>query len=98
MDSYIKSFDHVLFLGMAGNTLRINPAGENMGEDIPNRDAVVFVASDVFTTQAYRSSVRAGSPENEPRQVVADAVMATLAELHSHADSIHRDIMKTCSN
>ncbi len=93
IDSYIKSFDHVLFLGMAGNTLRINPAGENMGEDIPSRDAVIFVASDVQDACAFRAGVRSVVNEEDPKQVVADAVMAELAALHSRAEAIHNALM-----
>jgi glycerol-3-phosphate O-acyltransferase len=93
IDSYIKSFDYVLFLGMAGNTLRINPAGEHMGEDLPVKDTVVFMASDVYDTHEFRACVRPGSNGEDPKQVVADAVMAKLAELHSQAETIREEIL-----
>ncbi|MCX6137076.1 MAG: hypothetical protein NTV54_06235 [Ignavibacteriales bacterium] len=97
IDSYIKSFDYVLFLGMAGNTLRINPAGENMGEDLPARDAVVFVASDVYGAREFRAGVRPRSIEEDPKQVVADAVMAKLAELRNQAVTIRAEIIRVGS-
>jgi len=93
IDSYIKSFDYVLFLGMAGNTLRINPDGENMGEDLPIKDAVIFVASDVYSAREFRRGVRPSSTEEDPKQVVADAVMAKLAELHNQAETSHKEII-----
>jgi glycerol-3-phosphate O-acyltransferase len=94
IDSYLKSFDFVLFLGMAGNTLQINPDGHNMGQDIPRRDAVVFVASEVHEAGVFRSGVRSPVGDEDPKQVVADAVMAQLAELHKEADAIHGRIIR----
>lgn len=92
IDTYMKSFDHVLFLGMAGNTLRINPAGENMGEDIPVKDAVVFVASEVYTASEFRCSVApVTSPDDDQKQAVADAVMAKLDELHVLAEAVREE-------
>ncbi len=94
IDTYIKSFDYVLFLGMAGNTLQINPAGENMGEDIPARDTVVFVASEVLDASAFRAAASSAcTGGNDPKQVVADAVMAALAELHAHAEAKREEIL-----
>lgn len=90
--SYLKSFDHVLFLGMAGNTLRINPAGETMGGDVPAKDAVVFVASDVVDAGTFRAGVQQSSGGEDLKQVLADAVMARLAELHIHAEALHNEI------
>ncbi len=101
IDSYIKSFDYVLFLGMAGNTLQINPAGENMGEDIPAKDAVIFVAGDVQDAHAFRAGVRPVANEEDHKQVVADAVMAELAALHIKAEAIHTALMNyegTCAH
>ncbi len=92
MDSYIKSFDYLLFLGMAGNNLRINPSGEHMGEDIPTRDAIVFVASEVIPANEFRNSVRPSGAETDAKQAVADAVMAELENLHQKAVTIHRTI------
>ena len=93
IDSYFKSFDYVLFLGMAGNTLRINPAGENMGEDLPAKDAVIFVASDVYDAGEFRAGVQGDSIGGDPKQKVADVVMAKLAELHSQAEAIREEIL-----
>jgi glycerol-3-phosphate O-acyltransferase len=97
MDSYMKSFDSVLFLGMAGNTLRINPTGEHMGYDLPQKDAVIFVASDVVDARAFRTEIRGASTDEDSKQAVADAVMARLAVLHEQAAAIHADVMSACS-
>ena len=94
IDSYIKSFDYLLFLGMAGNTLQINPAGDYMGEDLPVKDAVVFMASDVYDAHQFRAGVRSSSNEEDLKQVVADAVMTKLAGLHNQAEAIREKIMR----
>jgi glycerol-3-phosphate O-acyltransferase len=92
MDSYLKSFDHLLFIGMTGNTLRINPAGKNMAEDTPARDAAVFVASDIVNSHEFRKAVRPSGTETDPKQAVADAIMAELEKLHAKAQAIHDTI------
>jgi glycerol-3-phosphate O-acyltransferase len=92
IDSYIKSFDYMLFLGMAGNTLRINPVGGNMGYDLPTIDAVVFVASDVHDARAFRANFLQSNTEIDSKQAVADAVMSKLAEIHKQAEVIREEI------
>jgi glycerol-3-phosphate O-acyltransferase len=92
IDSYIKSFDYMLFLGMAGNTLRINPVDGNMGYDLPTIDAVVFVASDVHDARAFRANVLQSNTEENSKQAVADAVMSKLAELHKQAEVTREEI------
>lgn len=95
MDSYLKSFDHLLFIGMAGNTLRINPKGKDMTEDIPARDALVFVAGEITNSHEFRKNVRPTDPSIDAKQAVADAIMAELEKLHRQAQAIHDTIPGT---
>lgn len=91
IDSYIKSFDHLLFVGLAGNTLRIGNAGEQMMDDALARDVVIFAASDVESAAEFRDNARAKSgPSDDPKQVVADEVMTRLEKLHQKADEIRK--------
>lgn len=86
MDSYIKSFDHLLFVAIAGNTLRINPEPASMSDDLVCEDTVVFYSEGIVGAQAFRDQLRtAAAPEADPKQVVADGVMAELARLHAQA-------------
>ena len=87
MDSYIKSFDNLLLVGIAGNTLPINIEGAQMGDDAPIKDLIVFQASPVTNAHEFRSSVKV-SPGEDPKQAVADAVMARLTTLHQAAEAV----------
>jgi glycerol-3-phosphate O-acyltransferase len=93
MYSYIKSFDHLLFVGMAGNTLRINmDAANSMELDHPTKDALVFVASEVIDAHQFRNASLPTDPNADPKQAVADALMAELEVLHQKALEIHQAI------
>jgi glycerol-3-phosphate O-acyltransferase len=90
VDSYIKGFDYILPMAIAGNTLRINTTG-SMSEDYIQKDCMVFNAGQVAEAKAWRSEIRARIPQGtEPKQFVADQVMATLAQLHEAADEYRR--------
>jgi glycerol-3-phosphate O-acyltransferase len=93
--SYIKSFDHLLLVGMAGNTLRLNLESNAMEKDFPVKDALVFVAGEILETHQFRSMVRPAGPDEDPKQIAADAVMAELEKLHQKALSIYRTIPGT---
>jgi glycerol-3-phosphate O-acyltransferase len=85
VDSYIKGFDYILPIAIAGNTLRINTQG-SMSEDYIQKDCMVFKAGQVEDAKEWRKSVRARVPEGaEPKQFVADELMALLARLHAEA-------------
>lgn len=95
VDSYIKSFDHVLFIGVAGNVLRIHPSGD-MSRDLATRDLMVLHASPIVSCSDFRASVRAGAGNEDPKQCVADAVMQQLDELHTEAERIrHRRLTES---
>ena len=66
-----------------------------MSEDIPNRDALVFVASAIRDSHEFRKSVRPASADVDAKQAVADAIMAELEILHRKALAIHATIPGT---
>lgn len=88
VDSYIKGFDYMLPIGIAGNTLRINTQGE-MSEDYVINDCMIFQAGQVLDAKHWREEIRTGMPEDaEPKQFVSDKVMELLAELHEQAETL----------
>lgn len=91
VDSYIKGFDHMVFIGIAGNTLEVSPAG-NMEHDDPATDVVVYNVSEVTESAAFRRAARAAVPEGgEPaKRAVGAAVEQRFAELHAEAEEIRR--------
>lgn len=88
VDSYLRAFDYVLSIGIAGNVLRVNGEG-SMAEDFVVPDVLVFLAGQVGEAARIREEVRKGlRPEQEPKQAVADAIMAELMSLHKEAKKI----------
>ena len=91
IDSYIKSFDYLLLIGIAGNVLTVDPTG-NMEADIPQRDVVIYTMGEILETRSFREQARldAGFDEGasgvEAKQKVVDRVMEKLEELHQEAE------------
>lgn len=90
VDSYIKSFDYVIFVGLAGNVLRIHPTGD-MARDLATRDVVSVTISDVVSCREFRDRVRESPCSKDTKQCVADAVMARLEQLHEQAEAIRQE-------
>jgi hypothetical protein len=87
IDSYLKSFDYLVFVGSSGNILRINPEGE-MTDDLICEDKVVFKASPVIKCHEFRDKVRAEAPAGaDPKQYVVDRVMAELDRVHADLEN-----------
>lgn len=90
VDSYIKGFDYILPIAIAGNTLRINLQG-SMSEDYVHKDCMILKAGKVKVARDWRNSVRGEAPEGaDIKQFVADKVMELLARLHDEAEEYRR--------
>ncbi|MFP4376869.1 MAG: 1-acyl-sn-glycerol-3-phosphate acyltransferase [Spirochaetales bacterium] len=87
VDSYMKSFEYVVFVGIAGNVLRIHPTGD-MARDLATRDVVTLTVSDVVSCREFRDSARENPCSDDLKQCVADAVMERLEHLHEQAEAI----------
>jgi glycerol-3-phosphate O-acyltransferase len=87
VDSYIKSFDWMVTIGIAGNALPINTtAGGDMSMDIATRDVVIQSVSAPISCRRFREAARASCPAStDPKQHVADLVMAELEKVHVEA-------------
>ncbi|GAB6090190.1 1-acyl-sn-glycerol-3-phosphate acyltransferase [Spirochaeta dissipatitropha] len=89
MDSYLKSFDNVLFLGTAGNLLKVTDSMEN---DVITPDVIVMQASEVIRARDFRNNARENAPaDSDLKQHVADAIMAKLDSLHQSAVSVREE-------
>jgi glycerol-3-phosphate O-acyltransferase len=88
IDSYIKAFDYMVFIGSGGNVLRINPTGD-MAEDVLAKDTVIFKIGPVLDCQEFRSRVRTNLPADaDPKQFTVNRVMEELEKLHTEIDLI----------
>lgn len=89
VDSYIKGFDHLVFIGIAGNTLEVST--DNMEKDTPGTDVMVYSVSEVTNAGAFRTAARAGVSDDgmeAGKRAVAAAVEQRFAELHEQAEGI----------
>ncbi|MEX2442035.1 MAG: 1-acyl-sn-glycerol-3-phosphate acyltransferase [Alkalispirochaeta sp.] len=89
VDSYIKGFDHLVFVGIAGNTLEVSPAG-NMDKDTPATDVMVYSVSEVADAATFRSEARNRAPEGgeAAKRAVTHAVQERFDHQHARAESI----------
>jgi glycerol-3-phosphate O-acyltransferase len=87
IDSYIKAFDYMVFIGSGGNLLRIGDG--DMKEDILAEDVVIFKVSPVAGCGEFRARVREEAPKGEDaKQFAVDCVMRELEKLHSEVEAL----------
>ena len=87
VDSYIKGFDSMVFVGIAGNTLEVDVTGD-MERDVPHTDAVVYSVSEVVDCKDFRAEVRGSTSGEEGKQAIATAVGRRFDELHERAAAL----------
>ncbi|TVQ20341.1 MAG: 1-acyl-sn-glycerol-3-phosphate acyltransferase [Spirochaetaceae bacterium] len=87
VDSYLKSFESMVLVSIAGNVLRIHPTGD-MNRDLATRDLVVLNVSEPLSCAEFRDAARMpATAAEDAKQAVADAVMARLETLHAAAEA-----------
>jgi glycerol-3-phosphate O-acyltransferase len=97
IDSYIRSFDHILFVAIAGNTLLVKH-DRDMVQDQPVQDVMIYYCDDkIIGSREFRDQVDANDDGQDPKQAVADAVMARLAVLNERATELRKQRLATLS-
>ena len=88
IDSYIKAFDYMVFIGSRGNLLRLCQNGD-MKEDIPTEDTVILNMSSVINCKEFRESSREEAPQDaDLKQFTVDRVMLELEKLHGELENM----------
>lgn len=88
VSSYVRTFDTMVFISIAGNILHIHPSGD-MKKDLLARDVIVFNISKPVYCEEFREEARRETPEGtDLKQCVADRVMTELEKLHNEAEQI----------
>ena len=91
IDSYIKSFDTMVFVAIAGNVLQVHPSGD-MSADFATRDVMILLPTAPESCEEFRIRARIEAPrDTDPKQFVADRVMAELDALHTRAAAIREE-------
>ncbi len=93
-DSYIKGFDYLVTIGIAGNTLQVDESG-NMEKDLPGTDVMVYNVGPVTSAAEFRRNARSSAPEGgeEAKRAVARAVEDELDRRHVLAAEIRSGIL-----
>ena len=96
VDSYLKGFDHVVFVGIAGNTLEVSPLGE-MAKDQAKTDAMVYHVGPIERAADFRDEARRDAADDvgSAKKAVARAVERRFAELHDGAEAVRATILET---
>jgi glycerol-3-phosphate O-acyltransferase len=86
IDSYLKFYSHMVLISVNGNTLLPNPEGD-MDKDYPTRDLMIYTVSPVRRCSEFRRrALKSREHEAEPKQHVADSVMASMRALHDRTE------------
>lgn len=89
IDSYMKSFDKMVFMSINGNTLHVTSDG-SMVDDQAHRDVILYGVSPVLDCNAFRKQAQAECPDGEDaKQFTVDRVMAALEQQHDHYQVLH---------
>lgn len=89
IDSYLKFYSHMVLISINGNTLLPNPAGD-MDKDYPTRDLMIYTVSPVRRCSEFRRhALKSREHDADPKQHVADSVMAAMRALHDRTEK-HR--------
>lgn len=92
VDSYVRTFEHLVMIGLAGNVLRISPGGD-MTMDLVVEDVVRLHVGPVLNCRDFRREVRERiGPEEDHRGAVAQEIEEQLDDLHQKADAQRREI------
>src|SRR5208337_454727 len=87
VDTYLKFYSRMVLIAVNGNTLIPNPQGA-MDEDFPTKDVMIYTVSQVRKCSEFRRRALKGRERDEdPKQHVADGVMAALAALHARTEN-----------
>ncbi|MFP4484310.1 MAG: 1-acyl-sn-glycerol-3-phosphate acyltransferase [Spirochaetaceae bacterium] len=93
VDSYIKSFDNMVMIGIAGNILRVAEEGV-MTSDRVARDVVVYNVGEVVDCRSFRDEIRSAEKTGAAaKAAVASVVQERLKRLHDDADAIRRQYL-----
>jgi hypothetical protein len=93
IDTYLKFYSHMVTVAINGNTLVPNREGA-MDEDFPTKDVMIYTVSQVRKCSEFRRQALKGRDhEEDPKQHVADAVMAALARLHERTEKARQRLL-----
>jgi glycerol-3-phosphate O-acyltransferase len=93
MDSYLKFYSHMVLVSINGNTLLPCESGA-MDSDYPEKDVMIYTVSAVRRCSEFRRKAMKGREHDEdPKQHVADSIMAALKAMHDRTELARRRLL-----
>lgn len=92
MDSFIKHFDYMVFVGSSGILLEVDENGD-MANEFVQRDILVYNVGPVQSCSDYRNRVMHGkelSPSQQ-RELMVEAIAQDLQKVHDGAAAIRKE-------
>jgi glycerol-3-phosphate O-acyltransferase len=91
---YLKTFHHMVFVAINGNTLRVNPNGK-MEEDLATEDLVVYTVSKVQNCKEYRNHVMKTEKHiKDPKRYLVDHIMDELVQRHNATEKKRVELLR----
>lgn len=93
IDTYLKFYSHMVMVAINGNTLLPNPTG-GMDADYPSRDVMIYTVSPVWKCSEFRRrALKNATHEEDKKQQVVDAAMASLGRLHERTEKARQRLL-----
>jgi len=93
IDTYLKFYSYMVLVAINGNTLLPNPNGR-MDEDFTRKDVMIYTVSPVRKCSEFRrEALRGHRHDEDPKQHVADEVMASLKTLHDRTERARQRLL-----
>ncbi len=84
MDSFIKHFDYMVFVGSSGILLEVDEGG-NMANEFVKRDVIIYDVGQVHSCTDYRSKITRDANASNQRELMAAAIAKELQDMHESA-------------
>jgi hypothetical protein len=93
---YIKSFNYMVLVAINGNTLRLNPDGKIMSDDLTTEDVILYTVSRVYDCREYRKKIMQSVADDnlDRKQYVIDQIMNEMECMHQKSEKQRQKILK----
>ncbi len=94
VQSYIKTFDNIIFVTVHGMCL-VPSEDDDMKNDTIEKNVILFTASEITRGREYYKKTQANVPEGEdPRDFISQSVMHRLKEQHAAHDLYYQQLQE----
>jgi hypothetical protein len=96
IDTYLRTFNNMVFVSINGNTLEITNEG-GMIDDAGKKDILTFKVGPVLSTKEFRKKCQEECGEEDPRQYTVDKIMEALEGMHQEEEPMRMNLLAKLS-